>query len=146
MPIPVNPTTWSQRHGYDQGQLRPFPAALLTIAGQGSTDARGELLHADDPAAQLALALSNLLAVVAGAGLQVRDLAQLRVHVTDLESVLPVYDTVVERLALDDARPPVTLVEVRRLPLPGMAVLIDAIAVGAPNRTDPLEPNRGEPL
>src|SRR4051812_27612861 len=82
--VPVNPTTWSQAYGYDQGQLRPLPAAILTVAGQGPLDSSGRLMHEDDPAAQLALAFANVADVVRDAGLRVADLAQLRIYVTDI--------------------------------------------------------------
>ena len=126
---PVNPSTWSQALGYDQGQLRAAPRAVLTVAGQGSLDSLGRLVHEDDPAAQLALALANLEGVLAGAGMAPADLAQLRVYTTDMDAALAVWDTLVERLAEVGARPPATLVEVSRLPVPGMTVAIEAIAI-----------------
>ena len=45
---PVNPTDWAAAFGYDQGQLRPAPATVLTVAGQGPVDERGVLLHTGD--------------------------------------------------------------------------------------------------
>jgi len=131
--VPINPTNWSQAFGFDQGQLRPLPAAILTVAGQGPLDASGRLMHEGDPAAQLALAFANVAAVVRAAGLTVADIAQLRIYVTDVTAVLSVYEALVDELAAEDARPPATLVEVSRLAVPGMAVEIDALAVGAPD-------------
>lgn len=126
--VRVNPSTWSQALGFDQGQVRTG-ARLLTIAGQGPLDERGLLLHEGDPAAQLALALANVAAVLDGAGMDWPDVAQLRVHTTDLDGLLEVYDTLVDHLGTVGARPPATLVEVTRLPVPGMTVLIDGLAI-----------------
>lgn len=125
----VNPTTWSQAFGYDQGQLRTGVSAILTIAGQGPVDESGRLLHDGDPAAQVALALANVERVLTAAGMELADLAQMRLYVTDIGAALGVHDTVVERLAAAGARPPMTLVEVSRLALPGMTVEIDGIAI-----------------
>lgn len=133
---PINPSTWSQAFGYDQGQLRADARVVLTIAGQGPVDAEGRLLHAEDPAAQLALSLENVLEVVTRAGLRPTDLAQLRIYVTDIDAILGVYDALVDRLAEDGARPPATLVEVTRLAVPGMTVEIDALAVATTTHTN----------
>ena len=129
---PVTPSTWtawSRALGYDQGQLRAAPRVVLTVAAQGPLDARGRLVHEDDPAAQLALALANLEAVLSAAGLAPGDLAQLRVYTTDMEATLAVWDTAVERFAEVGASPPTTLLGVRELPVPGMTVSIEAIAL-----------------
>jgi enamine deaminase RidA (YjgF/YER057c/UK114 family) len=126
---PVNPTSWSQALGFDQGQLRRDPSAVLTVAAQGPLDALGRLVHEDDPAAQLALALANLEDVLAAAGMGTGDLAQLRVYTTDLDATLAVYDTLVDHLAEVGAHPPTTLLEVSRLAVPGMTVAIEAVAV-----------------
>ena len=128
---PVTPsswTTWSLALGYDQGQLRAAPGAVLTVAAQGPLDAMGRLVHEDDPAAQLALALANVEAVLAAAGMRPADLAQLRVYTTDMDTLLGVWDTVVERFEEVGASPPTTFVGVRELPVPGMTVSIEALA------------------
>ncbi|TQJ48439.1 enamine deaminase RidA (YjgF/YER057c/UK114 family) [Phycicoccus sp. SLBN-51] len=129
---PVTPSTWtawSRALGYDQGQLRAAPGAVLTVAAQGPLDAVGRLVHEDDPAAQLALALANVEAVLAAAGMRPADLAQLRVYTTDMDTLLGVWDTAVERFAEVGASPPTTLLGVRELPVPGMTVSIEAIAL-----------------
>ena len=128
---PVTPSTWtawSRALGYDQGQLRAAPRAVLTVAAQGPLDSVGRLVHADDPAAQLALALANLEAVLAAAGMVPGDLAQLRVYTTDMETTLGVWDTLVERFAEVGTSPPTTLVGVTALPVPGMTVSLEALA------------------
>ena len=80
-------------------------------------------------AAQLALALANVARVLTDAGMEWADVAQLRVHTTDLDALLEVYDTLVDHLGTVGARPPTTLVEVSRLPVPGMTVCIDGLAL-----------------
>jgi enamine deaminase RidA (YjgF/YER057c/UK114 family) len=124
----INPTGWSAALGFDQAQLRPMPARLLTVAAQGPVDETGALLHDGDPAAQLALALANLEAVLAAAGMDLADVLRLTVHAVDVDAVLAAYDLVVERLSRVGATPPVSLVGVARLAVPGMVVQLEATA------------------
>jgi enamine deaminase RidA (YjgF/YER057c/UK114 family) len=129
---PVNSSTWSawtNGLGHDQGQLRAAPRAVLTVAAQGPLDSLGRLVHEDDPAAQLALALANVEAVLAAAGMEPADLAQLRVYTTDMAATLGVWDTLAERFGEVGASPPTTLVGVAELPVRGMTVSIEAIAI-----------------
>jgi enamine deaminase RidA (YjgF/YER057c/UK114 family) len=141
VPLSVNPDPWSLGLGYDQGQLRVGPTALLTVAAQGSVDEQGRLVHEGDVAAQLALCLVNLERVLATAGMTTLDLAQLRIYTTDLDQLRDVYDTLVEHLAETGARPPTTVVEVTRLPLRGLVVSLEALAVG----TGPTGPSADRP-
>jgi enamine deaminase RidA (YjgF/YER057c/UK114 family) len=101
----------------------------LTIAAQGPLDEQGRLLHEDDAAAQLALALANVAGVLRAADLGWPDVADLRVCTTDLAELLDVYDTLTEHLATVGATPETSVVEVSRLPVPGMTVCIDGHAV-----------------
>ena len=125
---PVNPTDWAAAFGYDQGQLRPAPATVLTVAGQGPVDERGVLLHTGDVSAQLSLTMANLEAVLAAAGMDLADVLRLVVYTTDVDATLAAYDAITERLHRYSATPPATLLGVHRLALPGMAVEIDATA------------------
>lgn len=122
--------------GHDQGQLRTEVAAILTIGGQRPVDAKGRLLHEGDMAAQLALALANLTAVVLDSGMALTDIAHLRIHTTDIASLLDVQFVVSERLAEQGATPPISIVEVSRLALPGMELEIDGLAVRTKRPTE----------
>ncbi len=124
----INPTSWNLGFHYDQAQLRPAPVQILTVAGQGSIDADGALLHADDMTAQFALATANVEDLLARGGMDLRDVTRLVVYVTDMDAALAAYGALVERLAALGATPPATLLEVARLAVPGMCVEIDATA------------------
>jgi enamine deaminase RidA (YjgF/YER057c/UK114 family) len=124
----INPTAWSAAFGFDQAQLRPTPARLLTASGQGPVDESGALLHEDDPAAQLALAVENVEALLAAAGMEWTDVLRLTVYTTDVDAVLAHFDVLAERLARVGATPPMTLVGVARLALPGMVVELEITA------------------
>jgi enamine deaminase RidA (YjgF/YER057c/UK114 family) len=124
----INPTTWNAAFGFDQAQLRPAPAQLLILAGQGPVDADGALLHEGDVPAQLALALANVESVLAAGGMDLGDVLRLTVHATDVDAVLAAYDVLAERLAAAGATPPMTLLGVSRLAIPGMAVELEVTA------------------
>jgi len=127
-PVRINPTTWNLGFHYDQAQVRPAPTQLLTVAGQGPVDADGQFLHEGDVAAQMALAVANVEDLLARGGMDLRDVLRLTIYVTDMDAAVGAYGALVERLAAVGATPPATLVEVRRLAIPGMAVEIDATA------------------
>ncbi len=109
--------------------LRRGAYDLLVVPALGSTDEHGLLLHEDDMAAQLARALENVEHAVAEAGLGPADLALLRLSTTDVPELRAVLDVAHERFAELGVDPPVTVVEVRGLALPGMTVAIEALAV-----------------
>lgn len=124
----INPTPWSQAFGFDQAQLRPTPERVLTLAGQGPVDESGALLHEGDPAAQLALAVANVEALLAAGGMRWADVLRLTVYAVDLDAVLAAWDVLAERLATAGATPPMTLLGVSRLAIPGMAVELEVTA------------------
>jgi enamine deaminase RidA (YjgF/YER057c/UK114 family) len=124
----LNPMPWSGPYGFDLGQLRPFPTQLLTVAGMGSLDHDGNVLHEGDTAAQLALTIANIEAVLAEGGMTLADVTRLTMYAVDVDAVLAGYGALLERLAATGAAPPATLVGVTRLALPGMLVEIEATA------------------
>ncbi len=60
----VNPVTWSVNLGFNQGELVSGQTRTLYIAGQTATDDEGKPRHEGDMAAQLALSIDNLEAVL----------------------------------------------------------------------------------
>ena len=109
------------------------------IPEQGPVDHLGRLLHAEDPAAQLALALSNLEDVVAAAGMAPADLTHVTVRTTDVPAVAACLDILTERFVEVGAAPGTDLVPVARLPLPGQLVALSGRVT-----TDPPPPNPHE--
>lgn len=97
-----------------------------TIAATGPLDASGRLVHADDPAAQLALALARVEAVLGDHGRSATDLHALRVLTTDRAAAEAVLDVLTDRLADLGADLAVTVDDVPTLAVPGMVVAVEA--------------------
>ena len=60
----VNPVTWSQELGFNQGELVSGHTRTLFVSGQTAMSPDGRPEHDGDVAAQLALAVDNLEAVL----------------------------------------------------------------------------------
>ncbi len=103
-------------------------ADVLVVTGQGPLDRLGRLVHADDPAAQLALALVNLEDALTGVGLVPAELVEVTVRTTDVDTVLAVLDILTERFGEVEAGPAITVLPVDALPVPGQVVALDARA------------------
>ena len=99
---------------------------MITIPEHGPLDEQGRLVHEDDAAAQLALAVSRLEASLATSGRTLADLAELRVTTTDPAAIEGVYDVLTERLEATGARPEVRVSPTDSLSLPGMLVTLTA--------------------
>ncbi len=68
----VNPWPWSVQMGFNQGEVVADASRVLFCAWQTSVDENGAPKHPGDMAAQLALALDNVEAVLREAGMGLR--------------------------------------------------------------------------
>ena len=89
----------------------------------------GEPRHDGDLAAQLALSLDNLEAVLGAAGMSAADLVRLTVYTTDVDLLLQHYGVLASRLGAAGAAPPTTRLGVTRLAIPGQMVELEGTAV-----------------
>jgi enamine deaminase RidA (YjgF/YER057c/UK114 family) len=126
---PVNPWTWSLGFAFNQAELIQGQRRLLVCSGQTATDADGRAQHPGDMAAQLTMALDNLEAVLAAAGMTLADVVRLGVFTTDVDRLLEHYRVVAERLEAAGVRPPSTLLGVARLAAPELLVELEATAM-----------------
>ncbi len=127
---PVNPWDWSLPFGYNQAEIIEGAARQVIVAGQTSVDGNGAPQHAGDMRGQIGLALDNLEAVLAGAGVGLGDVIKLGVYVTDVDDALKNFDLKGMRFGPTGNKPPMTLIEVSRLAAPGLMFEIEATAVG----------------
>jgi enamine deaminase RidA (YjgF/YER057c/UK114 family) len=125
----VNPWTWSAELGYSQGAVVSGAARTLYCSGQAAMDAAGEPRHAGDMAAQLALSLDNLDAVLGEAGMSLANLVRLGVFTTDVDLLFQHYGLLASRLGAAAVAPTTTVLGVARLALPVLMVELEATAV-----------------
>jgi enamine deaminase RidA (YjgF/YER057c/UK114 family) len=125
----VNPWTWSTALGYDQGEVVAGQTRTLYCAGQTSVDGEGKPQHAGDMAAQLALSLDNLEAVLGEAGMSLANLVRLNVFTTDVDLLLPHFGVLGARLGAAGVATSMTMLGVTRLALPDLLVELEGTAV-----------------
>jgi len=125
----VNPWAWSAELGYNQGELVSGQTRTLYCAGQTAMSADGKPQHSDDLAAQLALSLDNLEAVLGEAGMSLANLVRLNVYTTDVDRLFEHYGVLAARLGAAGAAPSSTLLGVTRLALPDLMVELEGTAV-----------------
>ena len=125
----VNPWEWSVSMGFNQGEVVAGQTRTLFCAGQTSVDADGAPQHAGDMAAQIALALDNLEAVLDQAGMGLGDLVRLNIYTTDVDLLFEHYGVLAARTGAAPVAPPGTLLGVSRLAYPELMVELEATAV-----------------
>lgn len=111
---------------YSQAVEVEAGSRLLHIAGQVGVGPDGTI--PEDERAQHELAWSNILAILAAAGMDERNLVDCHVYLTDAESV-GLYREVRDRM-LKGAKPAATLLIVAGLASPAMKFEVSAVAAG----------------
>ncbi len=124
----VNPWDWSLKLGYNQAEVIDGATRQVTCAGQTAVDENGAPQHPGDMRAQIKLALDNLEAVLAQAGMTLADVTRLGVYATDVDAALANFDLMGMRFGRHNAAPPMTLLGVTRLAIPGLLFEIEATA------------------
>ncbi|MFF9913883.1 RidA family protein [Streptomyces sp. NPDC013457] len=125
----VNPVTWSVDMGFNQGEVVSGHTRTLYISGQTAMGEDGRPRHEGDMAAQLALSVANLEAVLGAAGMSVANLVRLNVYTTDVDLLFRHYGTLAARLAAAGVAPTTTMLGVARLAIPGQMIELEGTAV-----------------
>ena len=125
----VNPWDWSLGYGYNQGEVVTDQTRTLFCAGQTAVDADGAPQHAGDMAKQLTVALDNLEAVLAEAGMDLGNVVRLNIYTTDVDALFEHYGVLAARTGAAQVAPPGTLLGVARLAFPELLVELEATAV-----------------
>ena len=125
----VNPVTWSQEMGFNQGEVISGETRMLYISGQTAMSKDGRPEHDGDVEAQLALAVANLEAVPAEAGMSMENLVRLNVYTTDVDAMFPHYGVLAGKLGAAGVAPTTTMLGVTRLAIPGQMVELEGTAV-----------------
>ena len=125
----VNPVSWSLEMGFNQGEIVTGETRTLYISGQTAMSAEGRPEHDGDMAGQLGLAVDNLEAVLAAAGMTLANLVRLNVYTTDVDALFPHYGALAGRLGATGVAPTTTMLGVTRLAVPGQMVELEGTAV-----------------
>ncbi len=125
----VNPWPWSVQLGYNQGEIVSGHTRTLYCSGQTAMSGDGKPQHGDDMAAQLALSLDNLEAVLGEAGMSLANLVRLNVYTTDVDRLFEHYGVLASRLGAAGVAPSTTMLGVTRLAIPDLMVELEGTAV-----------------
>lgn len=127
--VAVNPVTWSVERGFNQGEFVSGHTRTLYISGQTAMNGDGEPQHDGDLAAQLALSIDNVEAVLGEAGMSLANLVRLNVYTTDVDVLFQHYGVLAARLGAAKVAPTTTMLGVTRLAIPGQLVELEGTAV-----------------
>ncbi len=125
----INPWTWQDAFGFSQAIETKGHTRVLRCSGQTSTNANGEAMHAGDPAAQIALALDNLEAVLKAADMTLANVVRLNLYTPDVDGVMQHFGVLAERLGAAGVQPAMTLLGVTRLFESDLVIEMEADAV-----------------
>ena len=116
--------------GFNQGEIVSGHTRTLYCSGQTAMSAEGKPEHDGDMAAQVALSLDNLEAVLGEAGMSLANLIRLNVYTTDVDELFQHYGVLAARLGAARVSPTTTMLGVTRLAIPGQMVELEGTAVG----------------
>ncbi|MGH1445960.1 MAG: RidA family protein [Cognatishimia sp.] len=124
----VNPWDWSLKLGYNQAEIIQGQTRQVICAGQTAVDENGAPQHIGDMRDQIALALDNLETVLKGADMGLENIIRLGIYATDVDEALKHFDLFGMRFGPTQSAPPMTLLGVTRLAIPGLMFEIEATA------------------
>ena len=127
----VNPWDWSVQFGYNQGEIVSGPTRTLYCSGQTAMNGDGEPHHVGDMAAQLALSLDNLEAILGEANMTLANLVRLNVYTTDVDLLFQHYGVLMARLGAAQVAPTTSMLGVTRLAIPVLMVELEGTAVAS---------------
>ncbi len=125
----INPWSWQDKFDYAQAVEVCGAKRQLFLAGQAAVNAEGLPQHAGDMTAQLELAFDNLEAVLARAGMTLKNIARLSFYTTDVQAFLKASGVVSKRLAALQYKPAGSLLGVSALFHPDIMVELEVTAL-----------------
>ncbi len=124
----INPWTWQEQYGFNQGHEVTRAERTLYLAGQTSLDDDGNLVHEGDMAGQISKSIDNIEAVLAQADMTLANVVRLNVYTTDVDAFVE-NAAAMGRLNEAGCRHSSTLLGVARLAFPKLLVELEATAV-----------------
>ena len=126
----LNPQTWLGAFHVNQAIEVTDAQRVLYVSGQTSNDANGAPLHPGDLVAQTRQAWTNLVEVLAAAGMTPTNIVRLNFYTTDVDGFMGAAGELVPLWASAGCKPVSTLLGVTRLFQPSIMIEIEATAVG----------------
>jgi enamine deaminase RidA (YjgF/YER057c/UK114 family) len=123
----INPWEWSKGFGFSQAVKLTEPREWLVCSGQTALGADGSLPASADMGEQVRVALDNVVAVLASAGMRPTDIVRSTIFTTDVDAIIGVLRQEAQRI-LGSSLPASTLIGVSRLAYPELKVEIEVIA------------------
>ena len=120
----IHPAGYPKSHAYSQGAEVRGAGRMLYISGQVGVDAQGNM--GEGIGEQAKIAVANLNAVLAEAGMDATNLAKVTIYLTD-ESLIPGFMEAAGG-TLPSPPPATTLLVVKALAAPPLLVEIEAVA------------------
>lgn len=111
-----------------QAEIIEGAKCQLVCAGQTAVDTEGNPQHPDDMRGQIALALDNLEAVLKGADMGLANVTKLGIYATNVDETMRHFNLLGMRFGPVNNAPPMTLLVVTRLALPGLMFEVEAMA------------------
>ena len=124
----INPWTWQEQFGFNQGHEVTGAERTLYLAGQTSLDDDGQLVHEGDMAGQINKSIDNIETVLAAADMTLADVVRLNVYTTDVDALIENAGAL-GRLNEAGSQYSSTLLGVARLAFPELLVELEATAV-----------------
>ncbi len=125
---PINPWPWSLKFGYNQAEILEKTSRQLVCAGQTAVDANGTPKHPKDMRKQITLALANLENILGAANMGLANITKVSIYTTDVDETMKHFDVLGSKFGPLKATPPMTLLGVTRLAIPGLMFEIEATA------------------
>lgn len=122
---PVDPVPWGAAFSLHQGEIIEGATKILKMSGQAGLEEDGTTFSSTDMRGQISKALSNIDAVLEGAGMNRSNIVHVRTYTTDVSAFLASYGVVKEWLGEADVMPPHTLLGVAALFVPECKVEIE---------------------
>lgn len=124
----INPWSWQQQFGYQQGHEVTGANRTLWISGQTSVDADGKPVNVGDMKGQIHQVLDNIEAVLTGADMTPENIVKIVFMTTDMDLFS---QNAYELKRLNDAgsQHTSTAIQVSRLAYPELLIELEVTAV-----------------
>lgn len=126
---PVNPWSWGEAIGMNQGEVVSGAKRTLYLSGQTALDADGKVVPGQDLRTQFNAAFDNLDTVLKAAGMTRANVVQMVIYATDVKAATKHWDVYMERFGAVGTKPPASLIGISELAFPGLLIEIEATAV-----------------